>query len=82
MRQPLGEFVLEALLAQGGFGQVYRAHHATTGRVVAVKVLHGELCSAPAAVARFLEQERQEMAEQLTELRDLLPYRAPDGGIG
>ncbi|MFO1072206.1 MAG: peptidogalycan biosysnthesis protein [Geminicoccaceae bacterium] len=35
-----------------------------------------------AAVARFLEQERQEMAEQLTELRDLLPYRAPDGGIG
>ena len=33
----VGEFVLEALLAQGGFGQVYRAHHATTGRVVAVR---------------------------------------------
>ena len=33
-----------------------------------------------AAVARFLEQEREEMADQLVELRDLLPYRAPDGG--
>ncbi len=52
----VGEFVIDALLAQGGFGQVYRAHHGATGRVVAVKVLHGELCSAPAAVARFLRE--------------------------
>ncbi|MBK9033863.1 MAG: serine/threonine protein kinase [Myxococcales bacterium] len=52
----LDGFRLEAMIAQGGFGQVYRATEVDSGRVVAVKVLHGELCGAPSAVARFLRE--------------------------
>jgi len=51
-----GDFELVAPLAEGGFGQVYRARHVGTGRVAAVKVLHGDLCNAPGAVARFLRE--------------------------
>ncbi len=52
----VGDYLLDGLLAQGGFGQVYRATHVITGRPAAVKVLHSELCSAPNAVARFLRE--------------------------
>ncbi|HUQ05441.1 MAG TPA: serine/threonine-protein kinase [Kofleriaceae bacterium] len=51
-----GDFELLAPIAEGGFGQVYRARHAGSGRVAAVKVLHGDLCNAPGAVARFLRE--------------------------
>ncbi|MBK7197562.1 MAG: serine/threonine protein kinase [Myxococcales bacterium] len=76
----VGEFVLDALLAQGGFGQVYRAHHATSGRVVAVKVLHGELCSAPAAVARFLREAEVMVRVQHPHVVELVAWGTVDDG--
>ncbi|MEZ4403813.1 MAG: serine/threonine-protein kinase [Kofleriaceae bacterium] len=51
-----GGYRLDGVIAQGGFGQVYRAVEPATGRVVAVKVMHGELCTTPSAVARFLRE--------------------------
>lgn len=51
-----GEYELLAPIAEGGFGAVYRARHAESGRLAAVKVLHGDLCNAPGAVARFLRE--------------------------
>lgn len=51
-----GDFELLAPIAEGGFGAVYRARHVGTGRVAAVKVLRGDLCNAPGAVARFLRE--------------------------
>jgi serine/threonine protein kinase len=52
----VGDYEIVGLLAGGGFGEVYRAVHATTGRPAAIKVLHAGLCSAPGAVARFLRE--------------------------
>jgi|GEM_PF-1972671 len=52
----VGDYLLDGMLAQGGFGQVYRATHVVSGRVAALKVLHAELCAAPNAVARFLRE--------------------------
>lgn len=52
----LDGYRLDTMIAQGGFGQVYRATAVADGRAVALKILHGELCSAPSAVARFLRE--------------------------
>jgi tRNA A-37 threonylcarbamoyl transferase component Bud32/ribosomal protein L40E len=55
------ELELEAQIGAGGMGAVYRARQRRLGRVVALKVLHGELTSDPVFVERFL-REAQAMA--------------------
>ncbi len=58
-------FRVEARIAAGGFGAIYRATHLKSGHEFALKVLHPNLTSAPDVVARF----RREGAA-LTLLRD------------
>jgi len=48
-----GNYRIGDEIARGGFGTVYRATDETSAREVALKVLHAELVSAPALVARF-----------------------------
>ena len=48
-----GDYVLDSVLAEGGFGVVYRARHAGSGTAAAVKVLHAELASRADVVTRF-----------------------------
>src|SRR5689334_6941413 len=54
----LGEYVVEALVASGGMGMVYRAHHPVIGRKVAIKVLRPSFASDPEAMSRFLKEAR------------------------
>jgi eukaryotic-like serine/threonine-protein kinase len=49
----VGDYVVDAPLAAGGFGVIYRAKHAIERTPAALKVLHAELASAPGAVLRF-----------------------------
>ena len=41
--QRIGPYILEAKLARGGFGNIWRARHEETGAQVAVKVLHDKV---------------------------------------
>ena len=52
MNAQIGKYRVIASLASGSQGTVYRAHDPTTGRDVALKVLHPHLAT-PDAVARF-----------------------------
>jgi serine/threonine protein kinase len=60
-----GRYRIEAKLAMGGFGSIYRATYAPTGASVALKVLHPEFASDPVLSARFRRE-----ASVLASLRD------------
>ena len=54
----LGTYDVIGLLGAGGMGEVYRAHHATLGRDVALKVLPAAVSNDPDRVARFEREAR------------------------
>ena len=54
----LGTYTLGPLLGEGGMGAVYRAHDATLGRDVAIKVLPSGLAADPDRRARFDREAR------------------------
>jgi WD40 repeat protein/serine/threonine protein kinase len=49
----IGPYVVQQLLGEGGMGSVYKARHATLGRIAAIKVLAKGAVSKPDVVARF-----------------------------
>jgi serine/threonine protein kinase len=77
-----GRFHIDAKIAAGGFGAVYRATRISTGTVVALKVLHSDLAHDRNLSARF---RREALA--LSRLRDphtVTTYEfgaAPDGTL-
>jgi len=48
-----GPYQLQALIARGGMGEVYRAYDTVKGRTVALKLLPGEFAKNPGYPARF-----------------------------
>src|SRR5262245_5374474 len=56
--QRLGTYRIEALIAAGGMGEVYRATDTRLDRTVAIKVLPGPLASDPGRRERFEREAR------------------------
>jgi serine/threonine protein kinase len=54
----LGRYVIDAQLGAGGMATVYRAHESTTGRQVAVKVMHANLARDRDLRERFRREAR------------------------
>ncbi|MBL8624732.1 MAG: serine/threonine protein kinase [Myxococcales bacterium] len=55
-RTTFGSWRLEALIAHGGCGSVFRGRHVVLDRLAAIKVLHPALADDPAMVARFVQE--------------------------
>ncbi len=53
-----GRYRIERLLGVGGMGSVLLARHEVIGQHVALKLLHPEAASSPAAVERFVKEGR------------------------
>jgi hypothetical protein len=52
-------YVIEALLARGGMGEVYRARHAELGTDHAIKIILPEIADTPKFVQLFREEARK-----------------------
>lgn len=52
------DYRLEAMLAAGGMGKVYRATETTTGKSVAIKTLHKSHLADARAVQRFVQESQ------------------------
>jgi eukaryotic-like serine/threonine-protein kinase len=59
----IGRYVVESQLGKGAFGSVYRGHHTTLRRPVAIKVLHAHLVNVPKILQRF--RREAELAARL-----------------
>jgi len=72
-RLMLGRYVIDAPLGAGGMAAVYRAHEGTTGRQVALKVMHAELARDSDLRERFRREAKTAAAlahENIVEIYD------------
>jgi len=72
----LGRYRLVEKIGAGGMGEVWRAHHHTLGREVAIKILSRDKRACPDAIARF---ERE--AEMMAKLRHRNAVQVFDYGV-
>jgi serine/threonine-protein kinase len=70
----VGDFVLSAVLGQGGMGVVLLAEHPALGKQVAVKFLNRMLASMPEMSARFLKEARSAASLQHPNIVDILDF--------
>ncbi|MCP4423226.1 MAG: protein kinase, partial [Chloroflexi bacterium] len=56
--QKLGKYTITEKIGRGGMAEVYKAHHETLGRDVAIKVMHAHLLDEENFLARFQREAR------------------------
>jgi serine/threonine-protein kinase len=77
-----GRYRLDALLGQGGMGDVFAGAHVWTGRPVAVKLMVARSKLSDVAVQRFLREARTAAALRHRHVVDVLDMgRAEDGAL-
>lgn len=77
---PIGEYEVQELLGEGGFGAVYRALHPVIGKSAAVKVLKREYAAKPDIVARFISEARAVNQIRHKNIVDIFSFGKLDDG--
>jgi len=76
----LGEYVVQARIADGGMGLVYRGLQPLIGKPVAIKVLRSDVIDNPLHVERLLAEARAVNAIRHRSIIDIFSFgRTPDG---
>ena len=75
----VGPYRLESVLGEGGMGQVFRAAHAQSGAVVALKLLKPDAASDPSLIRRLLREARAAGTVEHRHLVGLLDAGQADG---
>ena len=75
-----GDYLIEAPIASGGCGTVYRARHAMLGRRVAIKVLNRDLAESREMLKRFEREAKAVNQIQHPNIVDVIDFHClPDG---
>ncbi len=74
----LGDYQLEGLIGKGGMGEVYRAQHTRTGRVVAIKTLSEMLMGEREFMSRFEREARTVAALKHPNIVNLFDFGMTD----
>lgn len=77
--QVVGNWILEAPIASGGMGSVYRARHKTLGAPAAVKVLQPQLVDATELQERFNREAGIQARLQHPNIARVLDYHEQEG---
>jgi tetratricopeptide (TPR) repeat protein/predicted Ser/Thr protein kinase len=75
----LGHYEIEALLGQGGMGEVYRARDSRLGRSVAIKVLNPQIAASADARVRLVREARALAAVHHPGIATLFGFESIDG---
>jgi serine/threonine-protein kinase len=75
----VGPYRIEAVLGEGGMGQVFRASHAQTGSLVALKLLRPEYAGDERLIRRLLREARAARTVEHRHLVGLLDVGEADG---
>jgi serine/threonine protein kinase len=75
----LGKYEIQALIAPGGMGKVYKARDTVLGRIVALKVLSTDVSNRPAALERFRREARHAARLSHKNVVTLYEYGERDG---
>lgn len=76
----VGEYVVEARLGGGTFGEVYRAVHPLIGKLAAVKVLARKYSVDPETVSRFMAEARVVNQIRHANIVDVFSFGTLDDG--
>jgi eukaryotic-like serine/threonine-protein kinase len=77
----VGAWQLGDVLGRGAMGEVYEAHHLTTGAPAAVKLLRRELLADPRQIERFIREVRVASAIESPHVVRVLEAATPDDGL-
>lgn len=76
----VGEYIVEDVLGEGGFGTVYRATHPIIGKTAAIKVLKRDMSARGEMVSRFIAEARAVNQIRHRNIIDIFAFGVlPDG---
>jgi serine/threonine-protein kinase len=76
----IGKYRVIAQLGEGGMGRVFKGYHVALQRLVAIKILHGNVARDPVAMARFEREARAAVRARHPRIVETLDFgRLPDG---
>jgi serine/threonine-protein kinase len=77
---PVGEYVVERKIGEGGMGMIFSASHPIIGKRVAIKVLNPAMAANPEVVQRFIQEAKSVNQIRNRNIVDIFSFGTlPDG---
>jgi len=79
INRSIKNYEIKELIATGGMAAIYRATDVTTGKIVAIKILHGHLAQDKDFITRFEREAQAAASLKHDNIIDMLDYGETEG---